>query len=153
MYRISRLHWLSRGAALLVLALATPRASAALSPNVQGNWLTGNGHGVVQIARCGAELCGRIVGIDRAAGEPMPTDVRGRPQCGLSIVTTDGADPDGTWHGQITDPRDGHSYQTRLSVDQRDDLRLRVFIGIPALGSTQVWHRFTGRLGPDCRIA
>jgi len=153
MYRPFRLHRLTRCAALFVLALAAPVASAAPSPSVQGNWLTGNGNGVVQIARCGVGLCGRIVGIDRAAGEPMPTDVRGRPQCGLTIITADRADPDGTWHGQITDPRDGHSYQTRLSVDERGDLRLRVFVGIPVLGSTQVWRRFTGRLGADCRKA
>ena len=150
MFRPSRLLWPTRCAALFVLVLAAPMASAAPSPSVQGNWLTGNGRGVVQIARCGAGLCGRIVGIDRAAGEPMPTDVRGRPQCGLTIITTDRADPDGTWHGQITDPRDGHSYETRMSVDQSGDLRLRVFVGIPLLGSTQVWHRFTGRLGADC---
>jgi len=153
MYNPSQLHWLTRCASLFVLALAAPMASAAPSSSVQGNWLTGNGHGVVQIAQCGAGLCGRIVGIDRAAGEPMPTDVRGRPQCGLTIITADRADPDGTWHGQITDPRDGHSYQTRLSVDQRGDLRLRVYVGIPVLGSTQIWRRFTGRLGADCRKA
>lgn len=151
MYRSSRLHWLTRCPALFAFALAAPMASAAPSRSVQGNWSTGNGQGVVQIAQCGSGLCGRIMGIDRAPGEPMPTDVRGRPQCGLTIITTYRADPDGTWHGQITDPRDGHSYQTRLWVDERGDLRLRVFLGIPALGSTQVWHRFTGRLGADCR--
>ena len=153
MFRPSRLHWPARCAALFVFVLAAPVVSAAPSRSVQGNWLTGNGHGVVQIARCGAGLCGRIVGIDRAAGEPMPTDVRGRPQCGLIIIAADKADPDGTWHGQITDPRDGHSYRARMSVDERGDLRLRVFIGIPALGSTQVWRPFTGRLGADCRRA
>ncbi len=153
MYRPSRLHWLTRCAALFALALVTPMASAATSPNVHGNWSTENGQGVVQIARCGGGLCGRIVGIERAAGEPMPTDGQGRSQCGLTIIMADKADPAGTWHGEITDPRDGHSYQARLSVDQRGDLRLRVFIGIPALGSTQVWRRFTGRLAADCRFA
>jgi len=145
------LHSLIRSAALFVLVLVAPLASAAPSPSVQGNWLTGNGQGVVQIARCGAGLCGRIVGIDRAPGEPMPTDVRGRSQCGLTIITADRADPDGTWHGQITDPRDGHSYRTRMSVDERGDLRLRAFVGVPLLGSTQVWRRFAGRIGADCR--
>jgi uncharacterized protein (DUF2147 family) len=83
----------------------------------------------------------------------MPTDLRGRPQCGLIIITTNRAEPDGSWHGYIADPRDGHSYQTRMSVDQSGDLRLRVFIGIPALGSTQAWHPLIDRLGADCRKA
>lgn len=153
MFRVVRLHWLAGCAALFVLMLATATVSAAPSPNLQGDWLTANGHGVVQIARCGDEFCGRIVGIDRAAGEPMPTDAQGRAQCGLTIITTDKTDPAGIWRGEITDPRDDHSYQARLSVDQGGDLRLRVFIGIPVLGATQVWHRFTGHLAADCRIA
>lgn len=153
MFRQAGLHWLVRSAGLFVLALAMPAASAAPLPNVHGNWLTANGHGVVQIARCGDELCGRIVAIDRAAGEPMPTAERGRPQCGRTIITADKGDSAGAWRGQITDPRDGHSYQARLSVDQRGDLRLRVFIGIPVVGSTQVWQPFIGHRGADCRIA
>ena len=152
MFRLVRSHWLAGGAALFALVLATATVSAAPSMNLQGYWLTANGHGVVQIARCGNEFCGRIVGIDRTAGEPMPTDAQGRPQCGLTIITTDSIDPAGIWHGEITDPRDGHSYQARLSVGPGGDLRLRVFIGLPELGATQVWHRFTGQLAADCRI-
>jgi uncharacterized protein (DUF2147 family) len=153
MLRQSSFYQLASCAALLVLVLATSVASAAPSRSVQGDWLTANGHGVVQIGRCGDGFCGRIVGIDRAAGEPIPTDVQGRPQCGLTIISADKAGPGDAWHGEITDPRDGASYQTRLSVDYRGDLRLRVFIGIPELGSTQIWHRFTGHLTDDCRMA
>jgi uncharacterized protein (DUF2147 family) len=153
MFRQLHAHWRDRCAAVFVLMLATSVASAAPSKSLQGDWLTANGHGVVQIGQCGEGLCGRIVGIDRAADEPMPTDVQGRPQCGLAIISADKAGPRGTWHGEITDPRDGTSYQTRLSVDDRGDLRLRVFIGIPELGATQVWHRFSGRLAANCRIS
>jgi uncharacterized protein (DUF2147 family) len=116
-------------------------------------WLTENGRGVIEITPCGDALCGRIVGIDRAEAEPMPTDVDGRPQCGLIIITNEKPDADGTWLGQITDPRDGHSYQARLSVDASGNLRLRAFVGVPLLGSTQVWRPFTGHLTADCRLA
>jgi uncharacterized protein (DUF2147 family) len=154
MFRESRWRWLACWAAMLVVALATMSASAEPSPNPQGDWLTANGHGVVQIAPCGDRLCGRIVGLDLATGEPMPTDVEGRPQCGLTIISAGQADPTGTWHGEITDPRDGDSYQTRLSLDDSGNLRLRVFVfGIPALGATQVWHRFTGQIADECRMA
>lgn len=153
MFRQSHYHRLGCYAALFAVMLATSAASASPSRSMQGDWLTSNGHGVVQIGQCGEGLCGRIVGIDRAAGKPVPTDVQGRPQCGLTIISADKAGPKDTWHGEITDPRDGASYQTRLSVDHRGDLRLRIFIGIPALGATQTWHRFTGHLAADCRIA
>lgn len=148
----SRSHWLAHIAGVCALVVATSAASAAPPSNVQGEWLTGKDGGVVQIARCGAGLCGRIVGIRRAPGEPMPTDVHGHSQCGLTIITAATADADGIWHGQITDPRDGHTYQARLSVDEHGDLNMRVFVAVPILGSTQVWSRFRGRIGAECGI-
>lgn len=152
MLRQSPSHWAVRCAAIIALVLITLTARAAPSSGVQGDWSTGSDGGVVRIARCGAGLCGNIAGIRRAPGEPMPTDVHGRSQCGLTIITARTLDADGVWHGEITDPRDGHSYQAQLSVDQRGDLRLRVFVGVPILGSTQVWHRFSGRIASECRI-
>lgn len=116
-------------------------------------WLTENGHGVIAIIPCGDALCGRIVGIDRGEAEPMPTDVEGRPQCGLTIITDEKPEADGTWLGEITDPRDGHRYQARISVDEKGNLRLRAFVGVPLLGSTQIWRPFTGHLTTDCRLA
>jgi uncharacterized protein (DUF2147 family) len=112
--------------------------------------LAANGRGVVEIARCGDALCGRIVGIDREPTTPMPTDVDGRPQCGLTIITDEKPAADGTWLGKITDPRDGRPYQAKLSLDERGNLRLRVFIGISALGATQIWHPFAGHLTGEC---
>jgi uncharacterized protein (DUF2147 family) len=114
--------------------------------------LTANGHGVVQIAQCGDVLCGRIVGIDRGPTEPMPTDVNGRPQCGLVIIDNEKPAADGSWLGEIIDPRDGNAYRAKLWLDAQGNLRLRAFIGIPALGATQVWRKFTG-LASECRMA
>jgi len=133
-------------------AMALP-ASAAPTASLLGLWLTASGHGVVEIAPCGAALCGRIVGIDRKPTEPTPTDVDGHSQCGLTIITDERPETDGTWLGKVTDPRDGSSYQAELWLDAQDNLRLRGFIGIPALGSTQIWHRFTGHITPDCGLA
>jgi len=132
--------------------MTTP-ALAMRTATPVGIWFTANGHGVVAIERCGDALCGRIVGIDRAATEPMPTDVLGRPQCGLTIITNQKPKADGTWLGEITDPRDGGTYQAKLWVDEAGNLHLRGFIGIPQLGATQIWHRFTGHLTTQCRLA
>jgi uncharacterized protein (DUF2147 family) len=128
-------------------------AAAAPSASPVGAWLTESGHGVVQIAECGDVLCGRIVGIDRDPGSPMPTDVNGRPQCGLTIISNEKPDADGTWLGEVTNPRDGATYQAKLWVDSNGNLHLRGFIGIPLLGSTQVWRPFTGRLTGECGLA
>jgi uncharacterized protein (DUF2147 family) len=135
----------------MILHAATS-LSAPPSANPSGAWLVESGHGVVEIAECGDALCGRIVGIDREAGSPMPTDVSGRSQCGLAILANAKPDGTGTWFGEITNPRDGAVYQAKLWVDDNDNLHLRGYIGISLFGSTQVWHRFTGRLGDDCSL-
>ena len=141
-------------AAVLGFALCTFAASAAApSASPVGTWLTESGHGVVEIAKCGDALCGRIVGIDREPGSPMPTDVNGRPQCGLTIISNQRPETDGTWRGEVRDPRDGATYQAKLWVDGSGNLRLRGFIGIPLLGSTQVWRPFAGRLTAECGLA
>ena len=138
-------------AVLVMLGLGV--AAHAMAPTSPiGTWTTENGHGVIAIAPCGDALCGRIVGIDRAPGDPMPTDVHGQSQCGLTIITGERPDDPGTWVGHITDPRDGSVYGARLWV-QNGNLHLRGYLGIPLLGSTQVWRPFTGRLTPDCGLA
>ena len=140
-------------AATLALGLIVSTASAAPSDTPVGTWSTANGHGVVAIEQCGGALCGRIVGIDRAPTEPMPTDVNGRSQCGLTILTNEMPAADGTWLGQITDPRDGNTYQAKLWLDAGGNLHLRGYIGIPLLGSTQIWRKYTGQLTAECGLA
>lgn len=140
--------WLS---AVVLVALTAISASATPSPS--GEWLTASGHGVVEISPCGDALCGRIVGIDRKPTEPMPTDVYGNPQCGLTIITEQKPEAAGLWLGKITDPRDGGRYQARLWLDEQGDLHLRGFVGIPALGATQIWHKFTGHLTSGCLMS
>jgi uncharacterized protein (DUF2147 family) len=137
--------------AAVAIAMIAPFASARPSSPV-GTWSTENGHGVVAIEPCGDAICGRIVGIDRHPAEPMPTDINGRSQCGLTIITNQKPKSDGTWVGEITDPRDGRIWQARISLDDEGNLRLRGFVGIPLLGATQVWHKFTGRLSAECGL-
>ena len=104
----NRMCWLV--VAMLMLGLSMLSASATPTTNPAGTWLTANGHGVVAIAQCGDALCGRIVGIDREPTEPMPTDVDGHSQCGLTIITNGRPAADGAWLGKITDPRNGNTY-------------------------------------------
>jgi uncharacterized protein (DUF2147 family) len=83
----------------------------------------------------------------------MPTDVNGRSQCGLTIITGERPRANGTWLGSVTDPRDGSTYHAELWMGDNGDLHLRGYLGIPLLGATQTWHRYTGGLTPDCGLA
>jgi uncharacterized protein (DUF2147 family) len=153
MFQHARSRALVRCTAALAFGLMVSAASAAPMTSPVGTWLTASGHGVVAIAQCGDALCGRIVGIDREPTEPMPTDVHGRSQCGLTIITNERPTGDGTWLGEIADPRDGSTYHAKLWLDADHNLHLRGFIGIPLLGSTQIWRKFTGHLTAECGLA
>jgi uncharacterized protein (DUF2147 family) len=153
MFGCAQSHRLLCRAAILAIGLIASLASAALAASPLGTWSTANGHGVIAIAPCGDALCGRIVGIDRAPTDPMPTDVHGRPQCGLTIITDERPETDGTWLGEVTDPRDGRKYHAKLWLDEDGNLHLRGFIGIPLLGATQTWRPFTGHLTAECGLA
>jgi uncharacterized protein (DUF2147 family) len=149
-----RLRFFARAssAALLGIAIAGVPAQAAGPAAVTGMWATEDGHGVIAIEACGDALCGRIVGIARPPGTPIPRDVRGISQCGLTILTNEKPTGDGAWLGEITDPRDGTTYGAKIWLDRSGNLRVRGFLGIPLLGQTQTWHRFTGRLTTACDV-
>src|SRR5271166_2409913 len=149
--RVRSLAFLCRAAALAIGLIASA-ASATPADSPRGTWSTANGHGVIAIEPCGDALCGRIVGIDRNPTEPMPTDVHGRPQCGLTIITNEKPETDGTWLGNVTDPRDGATYHAKIWVDAGGDLHLRGYIGIPLLGSTETWRKYTGHLTAECGL-
>jgi uncharacterized protein (DUF2147 family) len=137
----------------LLLLLALPAAAA---PSPVGRWLTANRQAVIEISPCGADFCGRIVGIIvRHAGDPMPFDWRGHLQCGFIMIRTRrqiGTAEAPRWSGTVQDPRDGATYGATIFVGPDGQLRLRGYVGLPLFGETQRWTPFTGRTFADCRL-
>lgn len=138
-------------AALAVLTLG--QAAFAAEPAVSGIWWTQDHGGVVQIYGCGNGLCGKVVGITQfGPGGQTPVDVHGRSRCQLQIIPDGKLDQDGYWDSHITNPDDDKTYTITLRVQPDGRLRMRGYIGIPLLGKTVFWTRFTGHLTPDCHI-
>lgn len=106
--------------AVLAAALISSAAAAAPAP-VTGRWLTPERDAMVEVAPCGAQLCGRIVRILRPnpnrpavdRNNPDPAQ-RTRPIQGLTILS--GFTPGGDrWKGRIYDPRSGRTYRSELT--------------------------------------
>jgi len=142
-------------AVLVVLGMSGAKASDVTTPT--GRWITANQQAVIQIAPCGADLCGQIVGIATAhPGDPLPLDWQGKPQCGETILqTAPAADTGGprTWVGRVLDPRSGAIYQARMALDALRHLVLHGYIGLPIFGQTQTWTPYAGRTRSNCRLA
>lgn len=132
---------LRSGVAALLLLAAMPAEAA---PAITGRWLTEGGKAVVEVAPCGAALCGRIakvlirstsgVAVDRNNPDPK---LRARPVVGLPILTgfTDGG---AVWKGRIYDPESGRSYRSELS---REGATLKVKGCFGPFCRTQSWRR------------
>jgi uncharacterized protein (DUF2147 family) len=138
---------------LLAALLATIPFATRAAPGIFGRWLTQDRDGVIELAPCGPDLCGRIVGLDlpRLPNGDVPRDPQGRPQCGLQILH---ARPDGAggWAGRITDPSDGTDWTCTLRLDAEGRVKLRGYVLVPLLGATQTWTPFTGTIGADCKF-
>lgn len=106
--------------ALVALFAATP-AFAAPTP-ITGRWLTDGGKAIVDVAPCGAQLCGRIARVVKVVPGRPTTDVnnpdtalRGRPIVGLSILSGFTPAKD-RWKGHIYDPESGRTYRSELTA-------------------------------------
>ncbi len=130
-----------------------PGRPAAASDSPVGTWLVQNRDGVIRIAPCGAELCGRIIGLTGYSGAgAAPQDSRGRSECGLQILFGFHQTAPNEWQGTIVDPRDNNRYDAVLSMADNGDLHLRGYVLVPLLGSTQVWTRYAGQPTADCHM-
>jgi uncharacterized protein (DUF2147 family) len=138
---------------LLAAVLCLPAMQAAATRIPTGLWFTEDKGGVVDVRPCGGEnLCGIIVGLTPSPTGRLPRDFQGGPQCRRMLLRNMRPEDDGRWHGTVTNPEDGQTYDAEIWVAEDGNMRLRGYLGLPLLGSTQVWPPFVGHLQADCRF-
>ncbi len=142
---------------LVLVALASAAQAQGLPADaraVLGDWVTYNDEGteaqsVVRITESNGVLQGRIVRVLPTEQYPTPQfrcdDCEGRYE-GADLRTVpliEGMtwDEDEFSGGRITDPTNGRRYRGLLRLESADRLRVRGFVGVRALGRTQVWRR------------
>jgi uncharacterized protein (DUF2147 family) len=135
------------------LTLLLPIQATAVELPVAGWWLTQDHDGVIGVAPCGDKLCAHIEGffLDKPT-DPTPVDYRGVSQCHLPLISDAVQVGPNLWKGHITDPRNGSVYQMEMYLKPDGTLALRGYLGIPLLGQTQTWTRYSGPIPKDCRL-
>ena len=133
-----------KAAFLAVAALGLSSVAIAAPAPVTGRWLTEGGKAIVEVAPCGASLCGRIVKVlkPRPGGPAVDVNnpaanLRRRPIEGIAILTGFTAKGD-RWAGRIYDPESGRTYRSELNA-QGNVLKVKGCYG--PFCKTQDWTR------------
>ena len=137
-------------AAMFVVSLSF---QATAQSDVLGLWIPPEQDSVIEIYSCGDEVCGRVIELNQPLDEDGNPKVdrnnrddalRGRPILGMELLRGFKQEKPGSYRGgKIYNPRDGKLYKAVLTLMEDGTLKVRGYLGLPALGQTQVWSRST----------
>ena len=121
------------------------------SQSVIGKWktiddATGEAKSIVGVFSKSGKIYAKVVDIlDPATKNNLCKQCSGedknKPILGLTIIK--GLSKDGSEYnsGEILDPKNGKLYKCALTLESKDKLKVRGYIGFSLLGRTQYWHR------------
>ena len=134
-----------------MLSFTTPTQETA-GDELIGIWEPSNGRARVKIDRIGNKYYGRIVWLiepnDPETGEPKTDknnpdpELQNVPLKGYRMLKDFVYQADGTGaEGTIYDPLNGSTYSCVITMTDKNTLDIRGYIGVQALGRTDVWKR------------
>ena len=132
----------------LLIATALLAGASATPETVIGRWKTETHNAIVEIARCGPSICGKILTSDALRANPSMKDannsntaLRNRPIQGLQMLSGFKPDSNGVWSsGQVYNAEDVKTYSGKITPLGANQLKLRGCVFFP-LCKTQTWTR------------
>lgn len=136
---------------LFTLLFCITVMSSMQSQSVIGKWktiddATGEAKSIVEVFSKSGKIYAKVVDIlDPATKNNLCKQCSGedknKPILGLTIIK--GLSKDGSEYnsGEILDPKNGKLYKCALTLESKDKLKVRGYIGFSLLGRTQYWHR------------
>lgn len=136
-----------------ICLLATfAQAQVSESDRILGVWEPGNGKARVKIEKIGDKYYGKIVWLrepnDPNTGQPKvdknnpDQSIRNVPLKGYRLLKDFKYSGNNTWEsGTIYDPENGSTYKCIVKMSDNNTLDIRGYIGVEALGRTDVWKR------------
>ena len=123
----------------------------AQSQTVVGKWKTiddetGKAKGIVEIYEQSGKIYGKIVDIleqenkKRICVKCSGND-KDKPILGMVIIKGLSKEGSEYTNGKILDPKNGKLYKCYITLETKDKLKVRGYIGISLLGRTQYWYR------------
>jgi len=132
--------------AVIAVFAALVAAPAAAADSIAGRWVTQDKDGIVQISKCGATTCGKLVrflvtppdGPDQRDIYNPNARLKKRKLLGLPILTNFKEEAT-LWRGTIYDPNSGKSYRSVIRRKSADTLEVKGCIG--PFCQTQIWRK------------
>jgi uncharacterized protein (DUF2147 family) len=131
----------------MILISLLAMAAAPAGDTVVGRWKTETHNAIVEIQRCGASICGRILTSDALRTNPTMADakngdpaLRTRQLRGLQILGGFTADGEAWTGGRLYNADDGKTYSGRITPLGPNQLKVRGCVFVP-LCKTQTWTR------------
>ncbi len=135
---------------LFIGILFSTVTGASAQNDVLGTWINQAGDGLIEIS----ELDGKYVGIIVGSNDPARTqrkdvnnpdpELRTRTLKGMMILGDLSYQGENEWDGGwIYDPNNGEIYQCNMTLEDKDTLAIRGFIGFSLFGRTEIWKRKT----------
>lgn len=123
----------------------------AYSQSVIGKWKTiddetGQAKSIVEIFEQNGKVYGKVIEIlDVEHKKSLCTNCTGldknKPILGLTVIKGLIKDEDEYNSGKILDPKNGKLYKCYITLENKDKLKVRGYIGFSLLGRTQYWYR------------
>ncbi len=123
----------------------------SFSQTIFGKWKTvddetGMENGIVEIYEKAGKVYGRIIEILEKEKKYFKCEMcegedKNKPILGLVIIK--GLKKKGDFYegGKVTDPKNGKSYHCKMTLEGKDQLIVRGYIGISLFGRSQIWFR------------
>jgi len=137
---------------LTAVLLWSTSAVTAANDSPVGKWRsiddkTGKAKSIIEITLNDGTLEGKIIELlDPSKPNPLCEKCKGekanQPITGMTIIWGVTKQGDYWGKGKILDPKKGKTYKVKLSLENDGQkLKVRGYIGTPALGRTQFWER------------
>ena len=136
---------------LILILISLYLSSSFGQSGIVGKWRTiddetGKPISVVEIFERQGKIYGRVIEIIDPKGKGKSCvnctgEDKNKPLLGLTVIkglTKDGHEYNG---GKILDPKHGKLYKCYISLEEKDKLKVRGYVGISLFGRTQYWHR------------
>ena len=125
--------------------------ATSFSQTVIGKWKTiddetGKAKSIVEVYEKSGKIYGKIIEIIDEENRNRKCDLctgieKDKPILGMVIIKGLTKDDDEYSGGKILDPKNGKQYKCYITLDGKDKLKVRGYIGISLLGRTQTWAR------------